>query len=311
MAAEQERAATDEVPFRDIIALTSDAVIVTEAHPIAVPGPRIVYVNQAFTDISGYTLAEVLGRTPRVLQGPRTDKTTRARIHAALDREESIRATVLNYHKSGYEYWLDLNIYPLRDAGGTLIYYAAIERDITEIKRYENELKEQATVDPLTGVLNRRGFSERAESLLRRSVDARVEAAVMIVDIDHFKRVNDNHGHEAGDSVLRELGTLLRETVRDDDIVGRLGGEEFAIVLGETTPRDALLVAEKLRERTERHPFVTRRGTIQCTVSIGLATTERSWSRLSDILQQADRALYEAKEKGRNCVRQAPWPVTF
>lgn len=118
--------------FEDIIANANDIVIVTEADPLDDPGPRIVYVNPAFTALTGYTPEEVLGRTPRILQGPDTDPDTLRRISAALHRHEPVREEILNYSKSGREYWLDMNIVPLVDADGGVRYFAAIERDLTE-----------------------------------------------------------------------------------------------------------------------------------------------------------------------------------
>lgn len=123
--------------FKDIIANANDIVIVTEVDPLDDPGPRIVYVNPAFTELTEYTPEEVLGRTPRILQGPDTDPATCRRIREALARNEAVHEEILNYSKSGREYWLDMNIVPLFDAASGIRYFAAIERDLTERKAAE------------------------------------------------------------------------------------------------------------------------------------------------------------------------------
>lgn len=127
-----ENSLDPDFDFKDIIANANDIVIVTEVAPLDEPGPRIVYVNRAFTDLTEYTPEEVLGKSPRILQGPDTDPATRRRIHEALARNQPVREEILNYSKSGRRYWLDMNIVPLVDPDGGVRYFAAIERDLTE-----------------------------------------------------------------------------------------------------------------------------------------------------------------------------------
>lgn len=131
-----------EIDFliEDVVKFANDIVIVTEAYPLDEPGPKIVYVNEAFTRLTGYTEEEVLGKTPRILQGPGSDPTVRAEIRKALNLKKSIRTTILNYSKSGKKYWLDLNIIPLKNKNGEVTHFAAIERDLTEIKEINKQL---------------------------------------------------------------------------------------------------------------------------------------------------------------------------
>ncbi|MDC0335852.1 diguanylate cyclase [Pseudodesulfovibrio sp.] len=291
----------NSIPFKDIVALTSDAVIVTEANMIDEPGPRIVYVNNAFTDISGYTPEEVLGKTPRILQGEKTTEESKQRIRKALLGKRAVRETVLNYDKAGKEYWLDLNIYPLHDPFGNVSYFAAIERDVTQAKVEEENLRLIAIEDQLTSLLNRRGFTEKAQFLVAQARRMNWPLCLLMLDIDFFKKVNDTYGHDTGDEVLRTLGKLLKSQVRETDVVGRLGGEEFALVLPNTSAQDAHSLAEKIRIDVENlKVHLNEEKHITFTLSIGLATSVYSNTDLEKLLKEADLALYKAKQQGRN-----------
>ena len=127
--------------LEDVVKFANDIVIVTEAHPVDEPGPRIVYVNKAFTELTGFTPEEVIGKTPRILQGPDSHPETRAEIRAALEKKEPIRTLIVNYSKSGRKYWLDMNIIPLKNSKGEVTHFAAIERDLTDIKEAEEEIR--------------------------------------------------------------------------------------------------------------------------------------------------------------------------
>lgn len=291
------------IPFKDIVTLTSDAVIVTEAAPLRDPGPRIVYVNSAFTDISGYTPEEVLGKSPRILQGENTAEDAKKRMRKAFESGTPVREIVLNYDKAGKEYWLDLNIYPLYDPFGNINYFAAIERDVTELKLQEEELRMQATQDALTSLLNRRGFMEHGRFALAQARRMDWPISIVMLDIDHFKRINDTHGHDVGDEALRMLGALLREETRQSDIVGRLGGEEFALILPNTFAHAAMGVAEKLRSVVKRLLVPTGGGNLSFTVSLGIAGKSDAPDSLDELLKQADAALYAAKNGGRDQTR--------
>lgn len=131
--------------LEDVVTLANDIVIVTEAYPLDEPGPKIVYVNKAFTDLTGFAPEEVIGKTPRILQGPDSNPETRAKIRAALEKQEPVRTAIVNYSKSGRKYWLDINIIPLKDTKGEVTHFAAIERDLTEIKKAEEEIRKKNT----------------------------------------------------------------------------------------------------------------------------------------------------------------------
>lgn len=165
------------------------------------------------------------------------------------------------------------------------------------------QLAQLATTDPLTGRMNRRAFDQQAEREFMRAQRYQTPLAVMMLDIDHFKRVNDTHGHAIGDIVLRQLSTAWHNTLRKLDSVGRLGGEEFAILLPQTTLDDARMLGERLRLLTAGLDIPSASGPFRVTVSIGISVANPHDPEFSQILQRADMALYRAKQRGRNQVQ--------
>ncbi|MBV8060327.1 MAG: sensor domain-containing diguanylate cyclase [Alphaproteobacteria bacterium] len=180
--------------------------------------------------------------------------------------------------------------------------------DISQRKELEAELFKQASTDSLTGVSNRRYFMAQAEQELRRSRRFARDMSVMMVDLDHFKKVNDEHGHAAGDAVLQSFVKRALESLRQSDQLGRLGGEEFAVILPETNLVAAMDAAERLRRHLEERPLVADLMAIPCTVSIGVAQLNAVDGTIDQLLHRADEALYRAKNGGRNCVEVAETP---
>lgn len=177
-----------------------------------------------------------------------------------------------------------------------------------EVKLSHDALEAQARNDYLTGLSNRRYFMEQAEAELARSIRYDKKLSVFMLDIDHFKKINDTYGHNTGDVVLRSLSKLLRETLRQVDIIGRIGGEEFAILLPETGVKHAVNVAERLREKISKHAVPLDSGLpLHFTVSIGVSSLHSKDVNIDVLLSLADRALYEAKrERNKACVSQEP-----
>lgn len=191
----------------------------------------------------------------------------------------------------------------IRDAEGKVSKVVVVSRDITEQKRLEADLREMAATDMLTGLPNRRHFLGQLEQEKARVSRAEEKcAAVLMIDIDHFKVVNDTFGHAAGDHVLRHLSTLMREDLRKIDTPGRLGGEEFAVILPGADSSAAEVFAERLRKQVAETPAVLDKWTIPVTISIGVTEIKPGDDRADDALTRADRALYRAKECGRNRV---------
>jgi len=176
-----------------------------------------------------------------------------------------------------------------------------MERSSVEA-RYHDEIYQLATLDPLTKLSNRRHFLELLGRELQRSLRHRRPLALLIVDLDHFKSINDGHGHVIGDIVLEQVGATLHSTVRGEAIAARIGGEEFAIALPEYESDASLAVAEQVRRAVEAMPLQLVEGLCAVTVSIGVAAWRPGLDKVSDLLRVADQALYRAKQAGRNRV---------
>jgi len=164
------------------------------------------------------------------------------------------------------------------------------------------DIETLAITDGLTGVYTRRYFLERFDEEIKRSASRKSSLAFLMIDADHFKAVNDQHGHLAGDQVLKEISNIIQENVREIDIVGRFGGEEFCVVLSDTDMEGARLVAERIRKSAEKRLIKAYDSALRVTLSIGLAIYPSDGKLLEELMDKADWALYRAKSQGRNCV---------
>jgi diguanylate cyclase (GGDEF)-like protein/PAS domain S-box-containing protein len=288
------------------IARLNDIVIITEAGPFNAPGPRIVFVNEAFERRTGYAPQEVLGRTPRLLQGPGTQRKELDRIRRAMEQWQPARVDLINYKKNGEAFWVDLEVSPVWDHERKLTHWVAVGRDITERKMAEEKIQYLAFYDPLTRLPNRQLLLDR----LHRALSDRErphEGALMFIDLDNFKVLNDTLGHQKGDLLLQQVAERLRSCVARGDTVARLGGDEFVILL-ESSGHKPLEPAAGARVVSERvlaklgEPYVLSGYLHHSTCSIGVTLFGgRSWT-VSELLKQADLAMYQAKSVGRNTV---------
>jgi diguanylate cyclase (GGDEF)-like protein/PAS domain S-box-containing protein len=278
-----------------------DAVMVTDAD-LDAPGPRILYVNDAFTRMTGWTPGDLVGRTPRVLQGPATDRETLDRLRDDLREHGSFQGQAVNYRRDGTPFVMEWSIASIRDGDGAPAFYVAVQRDITEFRRRLAEAETQARRDDLTGIANRRHLTmAMAAALADPAVHPRV--ALVVLDIDRFKDVNDAHGHPAGDVVLRVVAERLSGAVRRDDMVARIGGEEFAVLIRTAVSRqDAVGLAERLRAVVAAAPVPLPAGSVTVTVSAGVADAGEAGQAADALMALADRRLYAAKRAGRDRV---------
>ncbi|GAB7023028.1 GGDEF domain-containing protein [Salidesulfovibrio brasiliensis] len=203
--------------------------------------------------------------------------------------------------KDGSYRWLSWNSVPQLEE--KLIF--CVVRDITDQKRIEHELEVLATTDPLTEQLNRRSFMEKATKEWERFLRYDRPCSTLMLDLDHFKRVNDTYGHKAGDNVLKKLAETVSSMLREVDSLGRIGGEEFAVLLPETDMEDAAQAAERIRHAVEETEIRHGEESIRITISIGVASTRKGDKEYDDALRRADEALYRAKDAGRNQVQRS------
>lgn len=264
---------------------------------------RIEYANQAFLACTGYDREELLGRHPRMLLlGHASSSATYRSIRSALVAGERWRGELVNVRKGGVEHWVSLAISPVRSGSGRVENYIAVREDITERKRFEESLRRLANFDALTGINNRRHVMELADLEWKRAVRYGVPLSLLMLDVDHFKQINDTHGHLVGDQAICLVAQACLNAVREIDVVGRYGGEEFVIVLPGTHFAGALELAERLRRRVagvrlkcgQPHP-------VSLTASIGVASLQQG-DTLEQLLVAADKALYQAKRQGRDKV---------
>ncbi len=288
--------------FSAIVQHAKDIVIVTKAYPLNDPGPEIVYVNEAFTEKTGYTPEEVIGKTPRILQKEGTNRNDLDKVRQALEKKESVRVTLRNFSKKGNEYWVDLSILPLPDKNGKVTHFAAIQRDISDYKKLEQDLQTLCRTDPLTTAANRRAFNEIISQEFSRFKRSQKEYALVMIDLDHFKSINDQHGHGTGDHVLIEVTERCKDNLRVHDIIARLGGEEFCILLPYTNQEQAQKVAERLRQKIEIMPIISEGKRIKVTISVGISLVAAGDVDGHDAIERADKKLLEAKSMGKNRV---------
>jgi len=217
--------------------------------------------------------------------------------HGVLD---NLQLTIS--HSDGTPIDIELNGRVAYDAHGNFKQTHCVFQNITARKAMEDELRRLATSDPLTGLANRRAFFADGDRALQQCVRYQRPYSAMMLDIDHFKSINDRYGHDVGDQVLKLVAAEMQQQIRQVDMLGRLGGEEFAIILPETDLAKAIEVAERIRAAVEAFSLQTEQGRITFTISIGVVGLTDVEATNDALLQQADALLYRAKQNGRNRV---------
>ena len=289
------------------ISRLNDIVLIAEALPSRQPEPRVVFVNDAFVRHTGYNREDVLGQTPGMLLGPDPPLGQLLRGKGALQENGQGRSELKIYTKSGNWFWVELEIVSVLAPAGQLTHWVAVGRDITQRKAAEAEIHHLAFYDPLTQLPNRQLLMDRLQRVLAHSAQTRRQGALMFIDVDNFKVLNDTLGHHKGDLLLQKVATRLLDCVRKTDTVARLGGDEFVIMLEnladdpEAATSRARIVAEKVLNCL-REPFNLDGHRHYASASLGVTSLTGQHDRVSELLKQADLAMYQAKTLGRNTV---------
>lgn len=281
-----------------IVNLAEDAVVIIDATHV------IISFNTGAERMFGYPAKEVIGERLDVLLPERFQLQHDVMVDEFGQTPDLTRAMgqrnrqIYGRRKDGNEFVASAQIMRVGDAGHR--YYAAILRDVSESKKTEEELLRLAATDPLTGALNRREFTLLADREALRSNRYHHALSLLMMDLDQFKRLNDTYGHAAGDKVLQRFTTLCTNTLRNVDIFGRWGGEEFVALLPETDIEGAAVIGERLRKLVAESVLTYHDHKINFTVSVGIAQYKDGETSLGGPLGRADSAIYDAKKAGRN-----------
>ena len=270
---------------------TADSVIVTDLKG------DIVFVNAAFTQMTGYHSNEVSGQNARVLQSGKQSRSFYADLWQALLAGKTYRNTFINRRKNGELFFEEATISPIYDHNGEPLYYVAIGKDVTELMQQSEDNAQKAYHDALTGMYNRLKLDEVLARKLNETWPRARLFSLILLDIDNFKRINDDFGHAMGDEVLKQLATLLQTTLRHNDLLVRWGGEELVLLVDDGAEQ-ALCVAEKMCVAIAEHPFDPR---FQITASFGV-TEVREGDDAASLFERADVAVYKSKDAGKNRV---------
>jgi diguanylate cyclase (GGDEF)-like protein/PAS domain S-box-containing protein len=281
---------------------SQEAMMVTDA------GSVILRVNKAFTEITGYTAAEAVGQTPRLLRSGRHSADFYRTMWQTIRQTGGWQGEIWDRRKDGTEYPKWLTISAVKDEHGAVTHYIGSHYDITERKKAEDRINELAFFDQLTGLPNRILLLDRLRQTMTASSRSGNCAALLFIDLDNFKTLNDTLGHDMGDLLLKQVAERLSTCVRAGDTVARLGGDEFVVMLASLSKseRDAATQTEAVGEKiiaTLNQPYQLKNAVCRSTPSIGVTLFSGQQTEIEVLLKQADLAMYKSKEAGRNALR--------
>ncbi|MFY8274040.1 EAL domain-containing protein [Pseudoalteromonas sp. SSDWG2] len=277
-----------------IIAASLDGIMITDQNGV------ILQVNPAFTRLTGYTSKEVVGNTPRILSSGKHDDDYYKRMWQTIKRHGVWQGEICNRRKDGDTYLEWLTIIEIKEKGEDNVVYAGIFSDITERKASERKIAKLAYFDDLTGLPNRRLFKDRLSVAMAHSQRQQQKLAVMFIDLDHFKGVNDSLGHSIGDELLKQAAQRLQHCARSGDTLARLGGDEFTLLLNEVDSLDEVIQCAEQVLSQFNASFALAQRSINVTTSIGIAMYPDDGSSIEELLKHADVAMYRSKDLGRN-----------
>ena len=289
----------------NLVSLLMGKVFENAAEGVLITDPNgvILSVNHAFTEFTGYEANEAIGNTPALLRSGRQSEAFYRHMWLTLQNEGQWEGEIWNRRKDGKHYLEWLTISGVRDESGTITHYVAVFSDITTEKENEERLYHLAHYDLLTDLPNRMLFYDRLRQGLLRARRNKRQVAVMFLDLDGFKQVNDELGHPAGDELLRQVARRLSGVLRASDTVARFGGDEFTISAPDLAPdEDISRVAQKIIEAVAK-PYYLGSNRVQVTTSVGISLFPRHGDDPDTLITHADMAMYETKKGGKNSYR--------
>ena len=287
------------------VAQLNDIVLIVETGIANVDEARIVFANRAFEEQTGYGRDEVMGQAPYLLLGLEPAMTKLREMSWALQRNRKARTEMEVLRKNQTSFWIELEVVAVQASDEVVTHWVAVGRDITQRRTAEDMIRHLALYDTLTDLPNRQLLMERLQKALIQSARSSQYGALMFIDLDNFKILNDTLGHHVGDQLLRLVAIRLTSSVRKTDTVARLGGDEFVVMVDDlsTDPEIAMQKSRALAEKvltTLREPFQVAGHQHYATPSIGVTPFVGQQSDVVELLKQADMAMYEAKSQGRN-----------
>ena len=278
----------------------NDSILITEAEPFDDPGPRILWANRVFYESTGYQPSEVIGQSPRILQGPLTDKSVLRHLGTALRNWEVVRVELLNYKKDGSTFWNEIEVTPVANDSGWYTHWISVQRDISQRKRVEESLEKIALYDSLTGLPNRVLLNDRLGKAVSQARRRNKALCVAFMDLDGFKAVNDAYGHSVGDQLLIDLSEKMSLTLREEDTLARLGGDEFIALIGNLEcVEQGKAIAIRLLSAAAK-PINVLGNSLRTSASIGLTFFPNDDVDAEQLIRHADQAMYTAKQSGKN-----------
>ncbi|MFQ3788092.1 EAL domain-containing protein [Halomonas sp. A29] len=294
---ERHRRETELRILQRSVEASINGIVIADARQAGHP---IIYVNEAFERITGYHRDEMLGLNCSILQGSETDAESVEQLRRAIEEQREINVTLCNYRKDGTPFWNNLYLAPVKDGKGVVTHFVGIQHDISERKSYEAKLSFHASHDALTGLANRSLFEDHLLHDVQLAQRHGRHLAVLFLDLDDFKPINDSLGHEVGDQVLIQVSQRLADELDPGDTLARFGGDEFVILLPALDREgEAIRLTERLLSRIGR-PYRVDDHELYIGASVGIAFLKEGLENPVELIQQADMAMYRAKQKGRN-----------
>ncbi len=270
------------------------------------PGFPIIYVNQAVTELTGYEPLELIGQNPRVFGSSSTDRVSLDKISYAIKTKTPCTVVIQNIRKDGTPFWNEFTLSVITDNNGKATHLVGVQNDVTERITAAKKIEHLAYFDPLTNIPNRNLFQDRLTQALAEANREQKHVAILYVDLDGFKAANDTFGHNIGDQLLKEVSLRMKQCIRDEDSLARMGGDEFTILIPNLSPEEEIVnlpkVVNRIREQLST-PFEIANNLIHISGSVGISIYPKDGETAEELLISADHAMYYAKESGKNTFR--------